>query len=546
MTYVVVQNCCNDASCVQVCPVDCIRPTPGDPNFLTAEMLYINPAECIDCGACQEACPVDAIKPDFEIPDHLSDYIRVNADYFSLLEVSEPPQIDLAKPKAHHQEGPLRVAVVGAGPSGWYVADELVNSDRATVEVTVIDKLPVSHGLVRHGVAPDHQATKRIGATFDRTSRHRRVALRLGVEVGKDISHDELAERFDAVVYCTGAAKGRELGIPGEKLPGVVTSADFVHWYNGHPEQADLAVPLGGKRAVVIGNGNVALDIARVLLLPRERLAVTDIAEHALEALRGSAIEEVVVLGRRGARHAAFTSPELRSILAVEGVDVLVEGDSLADAPEVDSAAAYAAAQKLTLLREAVATPGAEPAEKTLVLRFNATPTEILGGVGAEGVVLTQDGGASREVLAANLIITAIGFASARLPGVPFNRSLSRFAQMEGRILDDDGEPVTGLYTAGWVKRGPNGVIGTNRQCAVETVGALLDDYVAHRLRPPSPEVVSLDALLEERGVRALDADQWRALDAEERERGRAVGRPRVKIASLAEAQRALVASAAL
>ena len=531
VTYVIVQNCCNDASCVEACPAECIHPTPDEPDFLTAEMLYINPEECVDCGACLDVCPVGAIHADYELPAHLGDYQAVNEEYFTWVGPPSPSDGTSGRPaKPEGQTEPLRVAVVGAGPSGWYVTEELVNSDRAEIHVTVLDRLPVSHGLVRYGVAPDHQGTKDVGETFDRLARHKRVSLRLGVEVGNDVTHDELLETHHAVVYCTGAAAGRELGIPNENLPGVTTSADFVHWYNAHPGYAHREFDLATGRAVIIGNGNVALDIVRVLTAELAMLATTDIADHALDTLRASEISEVVVLARRGPAHAAFTSPELRALVNRDDLDVVVEGD-LPEEPRVDGTPkGFATAIKLRLLAEAVARPQGS-GNKRVVLRFGVTPVKVVGDGKAHALtVRPTDGSGPEESIEAGLVITATGYRSEGVPGIPFDAEGGRFAHDAGRVIDPGtGSPLERTYSAGWAKRGASGVIGTNRLCAAETVRSFLDDVAAGDIGGTTGGQGSFDELLAARGVDAIDADGWAATAAQEIADGKAVGRPRVK-----------------
>lgn len=522
MTYVITQSCCNDASCVEVCPVDCIHPTPEEPDFATAEMLYIHPDECIDCGACVDACPVGAVHAEGEIPDHLGDYLAINAEFFAW--VGEPPA-----PGAHRRPGPpvdadaapLRVAVVGSGPAGWFVADELAGTRRGKVEVTLFDRLAVPHGLVRHGVAPDHLATKQVTTMFEDFTRRRSVELRMNVEVGRDVSHDELLDHHHCVVYATGASEGRTLDIPGEDLRGSHAAADFVNWYNGHPDWAELDPPLSHERAIVIGNGNVALDVARLLLTgPDELEASTDMAPHAVAALAASGIEEVVVVGRRGPEHAAFTSAELLALLNHPDINVVVDPAELASLPtgEPDerTAGTFALRQKADLLRRAAEGDNGGP--KRLVLRFGLTPVSIEGATDVEG--LTLSGG---ERLTAGLVLRATGYRSVAIPGVPFDERAGRFTHEGGRV----GERT---YVTGWAKRGASGVIGTNRACAVETAAAVLDDYVNGVLSGEIGDATTLDELLVGRGVGILDLASWQRLDAHERSSGEGAGRPRLKV----------------
>ena len=522
MTYVITQSCCNDSSCVEVCPVDCIHPTPEEPDFATAEMLYIHPDECIDCGACVEACPVGAVHAEGEIPNHLGDYLAINAEYFAW--VGEPPpagyNVSSGAP-ADADAAPLRVAVVGSGPAGWFVADELAGTRRGKVEVTLFDRLPVPHGLVRHGVAPDHLETKQVTTMFEDFTRRQSVALRMNVEVGRDLSHEELLDHHHCVVYATGASQGRTLGIPGEELHGSHAAADFVNWYNGHPDWGDLDPPLDHERAVVIGNGNVALDVARLLLTGPDGLtASSDMAPHAVAALSASGINEVVVVGRRGPEYAAFTSAELLALINNPDINVVVnpaELDSLPTGePDERTASTFAAHRKADLLRRAAEGDNGGP--KRLVVRFGLTPDSIEGLTQVDGLTFT-----SGETLEAGLVLRATGYRSAPIPGVPFDEQAGRFTHEGGRV----GERT---YVTGWAKRGASGVIGTNRACAVETASAVLDDYVDGALAREVGDAAALDALLAERGVGILDLASWHRIDAHERAAGEEIGRPRLKL----------------
>ncbi|MGH8883527.1 MAG: 4Fe-4S binding protein, partial [Stackebrandtia sp.] len=303
MPYVVTQSCCSDASCVYACPVNCIHPTPDEPDFATAEMLYVDPAACVDCGACATACPVDAITSTKKLTAREQPFIEINADFYRF----ERPRPLLARPvpvaEVHAGCGPLRVAIVGSGPSAMYAADELLTQPE--ISVTVFDRLPVPYGLARHGVAPDHTRTRQVSRLFDVISAQPRFGSYLNLTVGEDISHTELLNHFDAVIYAVGASTDRKPGLPGAGLPGSVSATEFVAWYNGHPDYADRDVDLSHRRAVIVGNGNVALDVARILTMDPELLADTEISPPALEALRRSRIEEVMIVARRGPAESA-------------------------------------------------------------------------------------------------------------------------------------------------------------------------------------------------------------------------------------------------
>lgn len=309
MAFAITQTCCSDATCVSVCPVNCIHPTPEERAFGNTEMLHIDPKSCIDCGACADACPVDAIFPVERLTGGQREYARINAAYYE--GEDHRPEQPVRGPVFHDwgapsfdrvlpaDFGPLRVAVVGTGPAGMYAARDLLLHTPA--EVTLIDRLPVAGGLVRYGVAPDHPSTKKAGESFARFLTHPRVRLCLGLEVGDGgVTADELAAHHDAVIYAVGAPEARRLGVPGEDRPGSVAASEFVAWCNGHPDVAPDAFELSADRVVVVGNGNVALDAARLLVSDPATLQGTPIAAHALAGLRRGKVREVVVLGRRG------------------------------------------------------------------------------------------------------------------------------------------------------------------------------------------------------------------------------------------------------
>ncbi|MFE7190664.1 4Fe-4S binding protein [Kitasatospora sp. NPDC057541] len=525
MAYAITRTCCNDASCVSVCPVNCIHPTPDEPDFGRTDMLYIDPAACIDCGACADACPVDAVFPVDRLTGPDAAHAELNRDFFRdhpadhawgapVFPRSLPAGLDLGP-------GPLRVAVVGTGPSASYTAQALLRSTGA--EVTMLDRLPVAGGLLRYGVAPDHQSTKRIAESFASVFHDPRLRVHLNVEVGTDLGHAELAAHHHAVVYAVGAAADRRLGVPGEDLPGSLPATTFVRWYNAEPTVPADAVTLSGgpgsgaDRAVVIGNGNVAVDIARILLSDPDRLAATDIADHALAALRGSAVREVVLLARRGPENAAWSAPEFLALTRLPGVDVVVD-----DRPEVRGAALPAGVPLERVDTGAPPRPG-----RRIVLRFHAAPAELLGDGRVEAVRLAGTG----ELLRTALVVRSIGHRGVPVPGLPFDDTAGSVPHTGGRVLDPaTGRPLPGTYLVGWAKRGPSGGIGANRACAEETVHALMDDAVAGTLPVPTADRRSFDRLVRTRRPDALGLRQLRAIDRAERARGEATGRPRVKL----------------
>lgn len=410
--------------------------------------------------------------------------------------------------------GHVKVAVVGAGPAGTYVAGELLNRSPVPCTVDVLDRDLTPWGLVRSGVAPDHPKIKSVTRVFDRIADREGYAFWGGVNVGTDVTHEELTQHFDVVVYATGAEVDRRLGIPGEDLNGVIGAGAFVGWYNGRVAEAGLEIGLDGRRAVVVGNGNVAMDCARMLLAPEELLAATDMADHAVSALSASAVDEVVLLGRRGPDQAACSPQELRELCSLPGLTVVVEGAELDGDSEVSA-----------ILRDAVSRDPDPAADKRLVLRFHASPTEVIGTDVVTGVRL---GG---EVVECSLLITAIGFSTLALADVPFAEDL-------GRIPHEDGRVAPGVYVAGWAKRGPQGVIGENKRCATATSASIMADIesgliVQGSVRP------SFAALLDERVPDAVTIDGWRRIDQAEVAAGLAQQRPRVKFVSVDDLQAA-------
>jgi ferredoxin--NADP+ reductase len=526
MSYVITQNCCKDASCVPVCPVDCIRPSGERGEFTGTEMLFIDPQTCIDCGACMEECPVDAIYYDEDLPDELAIFREMNARYFDQHPLTAADQVS---PSDHPavKPGALRVAVVGAGPAACYAVAALTRT--AGVEVDVYDRLPTPFGLVRAGVAPDHQHTKSVVDIFNRMFGDNRVACHFNIQIGRDLTHLDLMAHHHAVIYAVGASYSRELGIPGERLPGNRPAADFVGWYNGHPDHAGHEFDLSTERVVVVGNGNVALDAARVLLMDTSSLAVTDIAQHALDALSDSLIREVVILGRRGARHGAYSVGEFAALEHLPGVDVVIDTDDLAGLPDDDVETTL----KLEIAR-GYAQRAATPGNKRIVFRFHTTPVEITGTDRVEGLRVGLADGAT-EVLDTPLILRSIGYRGTPSPGLPFDEDSGVIPNDRGRVVDAGGEPVEGVYVTGWIKRGPRGVIGTNRTCAEETVQGLWQDFDGGRLSRQVGDREALRRVLADRGADPVDWKGWRAIDAEERRRGNAAKRPRIKFVDISE-----------
>ncbi|OLR93524.1 FAD-dependent oxidoreductase [Actinokineospora bangkokensis] len=476
MAFAITQACCNDATCVSVCPVNCIHPTPDEPDFATAEMLYVDPATCIDCGACSDACPVDAIHPIDELTGALAAYADINAAYYAdrARPVVDGPNFHAWSQPTFAHDIPsdmpaLDVAVVGTGPAGMYAVQDLVLHTSASV--TLFDRHPVPGGLVRFGVAPDHPSTKMIGETFARFHDHPRVRLRLGVEVGEDVSLDELRSRHDAVIYAVGAASARRLGIPGEDLPGSTTATTVVGWYNGHPDVPADVVDLSAERVVIVGTGNVALDVARILTADPAELAGTSIAPHALARLRSSKVREVVLVARRGPATAAYTAPELLALTARPDVDLVVDDHDPQVGQAIDEGTGKAGVLR-GVTREAVdwsVPPRGD--RKRIVLSFHRPPEAITGETGVRGLL------AGGVEIATGQVISAIGYKGTPVAELPFDDLTGTVPNTAGRV-----EGLPGVYVVGWIKRGPSGGIGANRTCAQETVASLLSDVTSGAL----------------------------------------------------------------
>jgi ferredoxin--NADP+ reductase len=531
MAYVITQGCCSDATCVLECPVDCIRPTPSDPQFRSAEMLYIDPATCIDCGACVPACPVGAIHPDTARPETLGRFPELNARYFERHPLTMCDESATAVERPRKDGRVLRVAVVGGGVAGAYAAADLL--ERGAVEVDVFDRLPAAWGLLRYGVAPDHLATKDMANAFDATFRTEAFEYHLNVEIGRDIGIDELLRYHHAVIVAAGASRPRRLGIPGEDLPGAHSAGDFVAWYSGHPDFADYSFDLSAERAVVIGTGNVALDVARVLSLGPDQLRDTDVEPRALELLRRSNVREVVVLGRRGPAAASYTTPEFLALGALPGVDIVIDvpADALRDGTEMsgEGLAGFNAEAKLAVAREFARRP-LTGAQRRIVFKYLATPIAMAGHASVAEVQLE-----GQRAVPAPLVFTAAGFEGAPLPGVPFDADRGVVPTAGGRVVRDDGAAVPGLYATGWIKRGARGGLGSNRADAHETADTIVRDFNAGLLAAPTG---ARDALVEElarRQPHRLGRAGWQAIDVHERRTGSALGRPRVKLATRAD-----------
>jgi len=466
---------------------------------------------------------------------------------------------------------PIRIAVIGSGPAGFYAAGHLLKAGAERVEVDMIERLPTPWGLVRSGVAPDHPKIKSVTRIYEKTAAHPQFRFFGNVNFGEHVSRAELLEHYHAIVYATGSPSDRPLGIPGEELPGSHAATEFVGWYNGHPDHTDLEVDLlKAERAVVIGNGNVALDVARMLVLAPSELAPTDTADHALEVLAHSHVNEVVVVGRRGPAQAAFTNPELLELGELADADVIVDPQELERALAVRDAQAEENAtsrRNVEILRSyAERPPTGQP--KRIVLRFLLSPSALLAGEdghlgGLELIrnelVLGDDGklraqaSAERETLAAGLLFRAIGYRGIPLPEVPFDERAAVIPNRGGCVTDPDtGEALPGEYVVGWIKRGPSGVIGTNKKDAQETVDAMLGDLGlssengagpgAGAHVPKDPDPAAVEELLRSRQPQLVTYAGWEAIDRHERALGEPAGRPRVKLTRIDELLRVAAA----
>jgi len=538
MPHVITQSCCSDGSCVFACPVNCIHPSPDEPGFATAEMLYIDPAACVDCGACVSACPVGAIAPEARLQPEQLPFVALNAAFYPDRSPGEkvPPTSKLAPvldaPVVDARAGgPLTVAIVGSGPAAMYAADELLTQHG--VRVNVFERLPTPYGLVRAGVAPDHQTTERVTKLFDKVTRVPGFTFFLNVEVGSDLTHDELLAHHHAVLYAVGAPNDRRLDIDGMGLPATGTATEVVAWINGHPEYTDLPVDLGHERVVIVGNGNVAFDVARILTSDPDALARTDISDHALAALRSSRVTEVVIAARRGPAQSAFTLPELIGLTATCEV-VLDAADHemvVRDLAQASDPLTRAKLEILSKLGDASA-PATRP---RIRLAYQLTPNRVVGDGRAEAVEFTVTGTDERRQLSAGLVLTSIGYRGKPIHGLPFDESAAVVTNDGGRVVDPEtGAPVRGSYVAGWIKRGPTGFIGTNKSCAAQTVHNLVADYNHGLLRNPAGKPGALDKLVHSRQPAVVDAKGWKAIDAAEIARG-GEARPRDKFTVIAD-----------
>ncbi|MGI9627113.1 MAG: FAD-dependent oxidoreductase [Longimicrobiales bacterium] len=444
---------------------------------------------------------------------------------------------------------PNRVAIIGAGPAGFFTAEALLKQD-VSVEIDIYDELPTPFGLVRYGVAPDHAAIKSVTKVYEKLLKQDEVRYLGNVELGTDIHVEELRDRYDQIVYAFGCQSDRSLGIPGEDLDGSWAATTFVGWYNGHPDYEEADFELGSDHVVVVGNGNVAIDVARILVLDREALAKTDIADHALASLKTAKVTKVTLLGRRGPAQAAFTNPELKEFGRLEGVSPLVDPAQLKldEATEAKVQEDRGRTRNMATLREFAAK---EPDSGSRVVHFDffTSPVEILGqdgrvsGVCVERNELALDedgtmrprGTGETRVLECGMVLRSVGYRGEPVPGVPYEPKRGIVRNVEGRVVDERGNVLRGEYVVGWAKRGPSGVIGTNKADASGTVGLMMEDWEAGDVLTPAAGATDARQLLDERDVQWIDEEGWARLDAFETDQGEADGRPRVKVCSVPE-----------
>ncbi len=461
-------------------------------------------------------------------------------------------------PASNTNDG-LRVAIIGAGPAAFYAADHLLKSNEG-VTVDMFDRLPTPYGLVRAGVAPDHQKIKSVTKAFALTGNDARFRFFGNVEFGRDVTLEDIGEHYHQVLFATGAQSDRKMGIPGEDLCGSHPATEFVAWYNGHPDFRDSHFDLSQETVVIVGVGNVAVDVARILCLSRAELEATDMPTYAVEALSNSQVTSVYLVGRRGPAQAAFTTPELKELDEMEEADLMIlPAEAELDPLSVEDMAKSTdrlLVRKVEMIQAAAAKPATDKPKK-LYLRFFVGPTEINGDQHGQvrsvtlahnvlqrtetGTLVTKATGTT-ETIEAGLVFRSVGYRGVPLPGVPFNERQGVILNAAGRVLDPKTEqPLPGVYTSGWIKRGPSGVIGTNKPDSVETANNMLEDAAAERTFTPSKlEMGAIPALLASRGVRSVSFDEWQRLDALELAGGAAKGRPRAKFTSIGEMLAAL------
>jgi ferredoxin--NADP+ reductase len=446
---------------------------------------------------------------------------------------------------------PLRVAIIGAGPAGFYAAEALLKQKDLVCQIDIFNRLPTPYGLVREGVAPDHQSIKSVTRVYDKVADAPNVRYFGNVIFGRDVSHDDIKQLYDQIVYAVGAQSDRKMGITGEDLDGSYPATILVGWFNGHPDYSDMEFNLNHERVLVVGNGNVAMDVARLLAADPDDLAKTDIADQALEALRKSKVREIVMLGRRGPAQAAFTNPELKELGDLKGVDVIVDpADVELDPVSEASLAEDKTARKNVEMLRAYAERGSTGAPRRIVMRFLTSPVGIISAGSKVAAVtiernqlqqaadgsLKARGSGMYETLQCGMIVRSVGYRGSPLPGVPFSDNSGTIPNVAGRVFQDREEVLPGEYVVGWAKRGPSGVIGTNKPDSVSTVSAMIEDLEHLEGIPDKNRDLNLiEYLLRSRKIDFVTYDDWKILDAYETAAGAKQGRPRVKVTRVSE-----------
>lgn len=447
---------------------------------------------------------------------------------------------------------PVRVAIIGAGPAGFYAAEALLKQTNVFFSIDMFNRFPTPFGLVREGVAPDHQSIKAVTRVYDRIASNPRMRYFGNVTFGHDLRHEDLKQYYDQIIYAVGAQADRRMGIPGEDLEGSYAATVFVGWYNGHPDYCNLEFNLSHECAVVVGNGNVAIDVARILVTDPDELAKTDIADYALAALRQSKVREVVMLGRRGPAQAAFTNAEIKELGELHGVDVIVDPVDLElDPPSLEELADDKSAARNVEILTTYAAKTEFTAPRRIRMRFLTSPVELIGDHGQVSLVKVErnrlvvdkhggvraQGTGVYDTIAAGLVLRSVGYRGVPLPGVPFEEGAFIIPNINGKVIGArDGEPIPGEYVVGWAKRGPSGVIGTNKPDAVATVNSMLEDLPAlHGIADDHRDLELIVTLLRARKPDFVTYADWKRLDAYETSRGAEQGRPRVKVTSVPE-----------
>jgi len=454
---------------------------------------------------------------------------------------------------------PLRVAIIGSGPSGFYAAAHLQSQDDLTVEIDMFDRLPTPYGLVRGGVAPDHQKIKSVTKAYDRIAADPNFRFYGHVEFGKDITHAEFTNYYHAIIYAVGAQTDRHMDIPGEDLPGSYPATEFVAWYNAHPDFADFKFDLTQENVAVIGLGNVAMDVIRILARTPDELTETDIADYALDQLKHSSVKNIYVLGRRGPAQSPFTNPEIKELGELDDASVIVAPDEVILDPisrqYVDSGADRVATKNVEILK-GFAAQGDTGKPRKIIMRFCVSPVEIIGTDKVEAIKLVKNELVPNEkgdlkakptdqfeTIPVGLVFRSVGYKGQAVPDVPFDDRSGTIPNNLGRVLTapKTGEQVIGEYAVGWIKRGPSGIIGTNKPDSVETVNSLLEDFHAGKLlTPATPSRDKLEALLKERGIQYVTFEDWHFLDTVEQERGEYRNAPRLKFSRVDEMLQAI------